>query len=42
MKKQLVKFQLELGWVTSGGTITFGVKENNYLGKGLSVDSNLT
>ena len=27
---------------TSGGTITFGVKENNYLGKGLSVDSNLT
>ncbi len=27
---------------TSGGTITFGVRENNYLGKGLSVDSNLT
>jgi len=27
---------------TSGGTITFGVKENNYLGKGLAVDSNLT
>ena len=27
---------------TSGGTVTFGVKENNYLGKGLSVDSILT
>ena len=25
---------------TSGGTIAFGVKENNYLGKGLSVDIN--
>ena len=27
---------------TSGGTIAFGVKENNYLGKGLTVQSNLT
>jgi len=27
---------------TNGGTVTFGVKENNYLGKGLSVDSVLT
>ncbi len=27
---------------TSGGTIIFGVKENNYLGKGLSVDTNAT
>ena len=27
---------------TSGGTILFGVKENNYLGKGLSVDANAT
>ena len=27
---------------TSGGTVSFGVKENNYLGKGLSVDTNLT
>ncbi len=26
---------------TNGGTIMFGVKENNYLGKGLSVNSNL-
>jgi outer membrane protein insertion porin family len=25
---------------TSGGTVAFGVKENNYLGKGLSVDAN--
>ena len=25
---------------TSGGTIAFGIKENNYLGKGLSVDAN--
>jgi outer membrane protein insertion porin family len=27
---------------TSGGTVAFGVKENNYLGKGLSVDANAT
>ena len=27
---------------TSGGTVFFGVKENNYLGKGLSLDANAT
>ena len=27
---------------TEGGTIFFGIKENNYLGKGLSVDANAT
>ena len=27
---------------TNGGTIMFGVKENNYLGKGVSVNSNIT
>ena len=27
---------------TSGGTVSFGVKENNYLGKGLTVLSNLS
>ena len=27
---------------TSGGTVTFGVRENNYLGKGVTVDTNLT
>ena len=27
---------------TSGGTISFGVKENNYLGKGIGVDANFT
>jgi outer membrane protein insertion porin family len=27
---------------TEGGTFMFGVKENNYLGKGLSVDANAT
>ena len=27
---------------TDGGTFFFGVKENNYLGKGLSVDANMT
>tara|TARA_B100001057_G_scaffold250441_1_gene250678 strand:+ start:2072 stop:4312 length:2241 start_codon:yes stop_codon:yes gene_type:complete len=27
---------------TEGGTFLFGVKENNYLGKGLSVDANAT
>ncbi len=30
------------GFGTSGGTIIFGVKENNYLGQGYSVNSNLT
>ena len=27
---------------TSGGSLSFGVRENNYMGKGLSVDGNLT
>ena len=27
---------------TSGGTISFGIKENNYLGKGLNVEANAT
>ena len=27
---------------TDGGTVTFGVRENNYLGKGLGVTANLT
>ncbi|WP_440656589.1 outer membrane protein assembly factor BamA [Candidatus Pelagibacter sp. HIMB1509] len=27
---------------TNGGTISFGVRENNYLGKGMQVESNLT
>ncbi len=30
------------GFGTTGGTFLFGVKENNYLGKGLAVDANLT
>ncbi len=30
------------GFGTSGGTFVFGVKENNYLGKGLAVDANIT
>ncbi len=30
------------GFGTSGGSVMFGVKENNYLGKGLSVDANAT
>ena len=30
------------GGGTEGGTLFFGVKENNYLGKGLSVDANAT
>ena len=30
------------GFGTSGGTITAGIKENNYLGKGISLDTNLT
>ena len=27
---------------TSGGTFLFGIKENNYLGKGLGLDANVT
>ena len=30
------------GFGTSGSTFTFGVKVNNYLGKGLGVDANAT
>ena len=30
------------GFGTSGGTIIFGVKENNYLGKGIAVNTNFT
>ncbi len=30
------------GFGTSGATTTFGVKENNYLGKGINLDTNLT
>ncbi len=30
------------GFGTSGSTLLFGVKENNYLGKGIALDTNLT
>ena len=30
------------GFGTSGGTFIFGVKENNYLGKGIAVNTNVT
>ena len=30
------------GFGTQGGTITFGVRENNYMGKGLSIDTRAT
>jgi outer membrane protein insertion porin family len=30
------------GFGTSGGTITAGIKENNYLGKGINLNTNLT
>ncbi len=30
------------GFGTSGATTTFGVKENNYLGKGINLDTNIT
>ena len=30
------------GFGTSGGTFVFGIKENNYLGKGLAIESNIT
>ena len=31
-----------LEWVLQGGTLAFGIRENNYLGKGISVDANAT
>ena len=31
-----------VGVGTDGSTISFGIKENNYLGRGISLDSNLT
>ena len=30
------------GFGTSGGTVAFGVRENNYLGKGIKLDSSIT
>ena len=30
------------GFGTSGATTTFGIKENNYLGKGISLNANAT
>jgi len=30
------------GFGTNGGTVVFGVKENNYLGNGIALDANLT
>jgi len=30
------------GFGTNGGTVAFGVKENNYLGQGISIDSNIS
>ena len=30
------------GFGTSGGTVAFGIKENNYLGKGITLDTNVT
>ena len=41
-KNQLVKFQLVQVLVLRCATFTFGVKENNYLGKGINLDANLT
>ena len=41
-EKPTGEIQAGAGAGTEGGTFYFGVKENNYLGKGLSVDANAT
>ena len=41
-EKATGEIQAGAGAGTEGGTIFFGVKENNYLGKGLNVDANAT
>ena len=37
-----MKFLLGAGFGTSGSTFGFGIKENNYMGKGIKVNTNLT
>ena len=41
-EKPTGELQAGAGAGTEGGTFYFGIKENNYLGKGLSVDANAT
>ena len=41
-EKPTGEIQAGAGAGTEGGTFYFGIKENNYLGKGLSVDANAT
>ena len=40
-KSQLAKFLQERALGTSGTSITAGIKENNYLGKGISLETNI-
>ena len=52
LNSKIINFEIEekptgevmagAGGGTEGGTLFFGVKENNYLGKGLAVDANAT
>ena len=41
-EKPTGEIQAGAGAGTDGGTVFFGIKENNYLGRGLSVDANAT
>ena len=41
-EKATGEIQAGAGGGTEGGTVFFGIKESNYLGKGLSVDANAT
>ena len=41
-EKPTGEISLGAGMGTAGGTIAFGVKENNFLGKGISLDTNLS
>ena len=43
MLRKSLQEKFKLSWSgTSGGTFIFGIKENNYLGKGLAVDANFS
>jgi outer membrane protein insertion porin family len=41
-EKPTGEISLGAGIGTSGGTVAFGVKENNFLGKGISLDTNIS
>ena len=40
--KNLQEISAGAGFSTTGGTFVFGIKENNYLGKGIALETNGT